>query len=442
MMAFMQPEWCVSLKSGVFMAVKKEAVLFENIRELLTLSPAARKQGRSPQEEDLGILKDAKLLSLNGKIAWVGLSKDWREEILAEKGLSGTTVERISLENAVVVPGFVESHTHLIFAGDRSHEFEWRQLGQSYQQIASQGGGIRFTVRQTREASSEELLKLAQQRVREFVRQGVTVLEIKSGYGLDIATEERILKVAKQLKGPDIVRTYLGPHALAPEAANVEEYMEKIIHHHLPYIVHEELAERADIFIEQGYFSPHLAQAYWQAAQASGLHLCGHVEQMTHAGGTALGLKMQAQSLDHLVHIQEDEIQQLARSSTVAVLLPTSDYYLRIPYPPARQLLDAGAIVALATDYNPGTSPTQDLAFVGMLARLEMKMTLPEVIVAYTVSAAQALGWLSRVGSLDIEKQCDFVVLEGSWQELFYSVGHQPARSTWKLGKKLEISLI
>jgi imidazolonepropionase len=416
------------------------AILFTDIQELLTLSGAAKKSACHIKEDDLSIFRDAAMVVDKGVICWAGEKKNLKVA-LKDLKLPIARMKKISLKNKCVMPAFVEAHTHLIHAGDRKNEFELRNQGLSYQDIAAQGGGIQSTVRATVKASEKELLDEACSRAQNFLSQGVTTLEIKSGYGLSEKNEIKILSVAsalaKKLKSMRIVKTYLGPHAL-PEGRTGGEYINEIIDSTLPKIKKMQLAERVDMFIEEGYYSIEHAQKYFEAAQKLGFGITAHAEQLSRLGSATwlakANTKGVVQSLDHVVQIDESDIAVIAKSKTTCVLLPTSDFYLKIKYPPARRLIDSGARVALATDYNPGTSPTCDLSFVGVLARLQMKMSLSEVIVAYTLGAAHALGLSDHLGSLEKGKAADFIVLEDSWRDLFYQVGHHRVSAVFKSG--------
>ncbi len=403
--------------------------VFTNIGELLTLEGARSKQARHPQQSDLGVIKSAALVCRDGKVEWVGHECDLKTK--------ASDAEFISLEGRTVIPAFVEPHTHLIFAGDRSHEFEWRIQGQTYQQIAAKGGGIRHTVNETRKASVAELTRLAEERAEVFVRQGVTTLEVKSGYGLDVETELRCLQVARALKGPRVVTTYLGAHSRSPEFPDLDSYLHMLCNEMLPRVAREKLADRVDIYVEEGFFSVEQGRTYFRRAQELGLGITAHVDQLSDTDSTAMTLEFAPQSVDHVVFASDASIRKLAASGATAVLLPSSDFYLRMQYPKARAMIEAGVRVALSTDFNPGTSPTQDLSLVGVLARLEMRMTLPEVLVAYTLGAAFALAREAHVGSLSVDKYCDFSVLSGSWSELFYSVGRHPIQAVYKSGEPL-----
>lgn len=414
-------------------------LLFTNIGEVLTMAGVVLKSGRRPTESDLSSVTDAAMAVVNGKVMWVGPQKYFDRE--TKKEIFGRhTVREVNLKGRTVLPGFVECHTHLLFAGDRREEFEWRNQGITYQEISSRGGGIRNTMKATRLASAKTLLALGQTRTDRFVRQGVTTLEVKSGYGLDLESELKLLKVARSLSGPEIVSTFLGPHSLPPEFTSYDEYLDFVQHKILPTVVKGKLAERVDIFIERGFFTKAHAEKWFQAAQKLGLQVVAHTDQLSSGGGSVLAARHHALSVDHAVHLQPEEIGQLAKSDTTAVLLPTSDFYLQEAYPQARKMIDSGVRVALATDFNPGTSPSQNLSLVGVLARIQMKMSLAEVLVAYTYNAAAALGRQSHLGHLSAGACADFAVLSGSWRELFYEVGHHPINSVWRGGTPVAFS--
>ncbi len=405
-------------------------IVLKDIAELFTLSKASHKKARNIKLEDLSVIKNAAMVIEKEKIVWVGESKKLPPHYKKSKS--------VSLKKKTVLPAFVECHTHTLFGGTRAEEFELRNQGASYQQIAEKGGGIRSTVNQTRDISDKALETLGKKRLLEFQRQGVTTVEIKSGYGLDLKSETRLLKMASRLnKSFRVVSTYLGPHAVPEKHSNVDFYLNEILLEHLPKLANSKLTKRADIFVDKGYFSIEGARRYAQIIKSFGWDLVVHADQMHRTGATQLAVELGAISADHVIQINDDDIEALAKSETTAVLLPTSDLYLKMNYPPARKLIEAGARVALATDFNPGTSPTQDISFVGVLARLQMKMSLAEVLVAYTLGAAYALGLQNELGSLEVGKVADFIVLDSNWQELFYQVGHTPVQSVWSRGKSV-----
>lgn len=412
--------------------------LFTDIETLYTFSGAAAKSGRKIASSDLHPIRNAVVLEDNGQVLWVGPKSDFnkkRKEILKNKKF-----KIVSLKAKTVFPAFIDCHTHLIFAGNRKNEFEMRNQGATYQEIAAEGGGILSTVRATRAAKDSELLSLAQERAQKLLDQGVTTVEVKSGYGLNHETELRLLNVAKKIKNIRVIKTYLGPHSLPPENRSPENYINEIIEKTLPEIQKKKLAERVDVFVENGFYSLELAEKYAVAAQKMGFELTAHAEQLSRTGASALYARLRAASVDHLVCINKKDIQNLSKSETTCVLLPSSDFYLKINYPPARELIDAGACVALSTDFNPGTSPTLDLSFIGVLARLEMKMSLAEVFSALTVGAAHALGLQYKLGSLEPGKFCDFIVTNAELSDFFYQIGSHPVLQTIKNGKKIKKS--
>ncbi len=397
------------------------------------------KGGRHVLEADLGEMSRAAMVVRQGRIVWVGPENQMPPDLTST--LHVEAVEEHDLRGATVLPAFVECHTHLVYSGHRADEFELRNQGATYQEIADRGGGILSTVKKTRAASLEELVRLAQIRADIFIRQGVTTIEVKSGYGLNTEAEFKMLKAAKGVNRARIVGTYLGPHAIAPEFPTAEAYLRHVIETDLPQLHKNGLACRVDIFVEQGYFPEHLARTYLEAARALKFDIVVHADQLTHSFGARLAVEYGARSADHLIRIDANDIAALAASETTCVALPAADLYLRCPYPPARALIDAGARVAIATDFNPGSSPTQNISLVGVLARLEMKMTLPETLAAYTVNAAHALGLGRELGHLTVGACADFVAYEGSWRDLFYSIGDLPIRGVWREGHPLDLSL-
>lgn len=403
--------------------------VFRGIGRLVTLQGAAEKGARRVTAADLSIVDRAALVSRGGKIVWLG-----PEAELPKTYSSGTSHD---LNGATVIPALVESHTHLIFAGDRAGEFERRNRGETYQAIAEAGGGILATVRATRAAPLDELVRLGQKRVDRFVAQGVGTIEAKSGYGLTVESEMKMMRAALKLTRARVVSTFLGAHAIAPEFASAEEYIAHLMREALPSIAREKLASRVDIFLEKGYFDAPLARRYLEVARGLGFDLAVHADQLTLSGGADTAVDVGARSAEHLVQIGPPEIAKLAASETTCVLLPSADLYMDCPYPPARALIDHGARVAIATDFNPGSSPSQDVSLVGVLARVRMKMSFPETLAAYTTGAAHALGLEKQIGSLEIGKSCDLAVLDGSLDELFLEVGRSPVSSVFVEGRRL-----
>lgn len=368
---------------------------------------------------------------VDGKLNWIGPQNKIPKNLKVSR--------EIDLQKKLVLPSFIECHTHSVFAGSRAAEFEMRNQGVSYLEIAAKGGGILSTMKATRESSSATLQKLAQEKVNNFLKQGVSALEIKTGYALDLKNEIKCLEVIQKLKGPRIISTFLGAHALPIEFKTHADYLDFLVKKVLPVVKKKKLSERVDVFIENKFFEKEVAQKYLQAAQAMGFKTTIHANQLSFSGGADLALELGSSSADHVIHLDENHIQQFARSKTVAVLLPTADLYMKCPYPPARRLLDAGATVALSTDYNPGSCPSQDLSLVGLLARLEMKMSLPEVFKAYTSGAAQALNIQDQEGDLQVGKFANFICTDASLTDFFYSAGQMPKHTLFIRGNSVKI---
>lgn len=404
------------------------SILYYGIRELVSLQGAHRKKGRRIFEGDLSVISDGAILVQGRKIKKIGSRNEF-------KGLKG--VKKVNLKAECVLPGFIDCHTHFAFGGDRADEFELRNQGVSYSEIAKRGGGIVSTVKATRGTSKKDLLKKAQYHANEFLKQGVTTLEGKTGYGLDHETELRCLEVMKKVKGPKIVTTFLGPHAIPKEFSSASDYMTEVVLPLLKKVATQKLSTRADIFLEKGCFDIEQCRLYLTEAKKLGFDLTLHTDQLTPSGAILELLKFSPMSLDHLVCISDDEIKAIAKSDVTAVLLPTSDFYIKIPYPKARALLDAGARVAVSTDFNPGSSPSWDISFLGVLSRLNMGMTLPEVLSGLTVSPAHALGLQDELGALETAHFADFVSFSCSYKELFYQVGKHPVTSVYKSGQRI-----
>ncbi len=341
------------------------------------------------------------------------------------------------LKAKLVFPSFIECHTHTLFAGSRANEFEMRNNGVSYQEIAAKGGGILSTMKQTRIATEKQLLSVTQKRVDSFLRQGVSTLEVKTGYALDVKNEIKCLNVIKKLKGPRVISTFLGAHARPPEFSDNSSYLEFLSEKLLPEIKRKKLSRRVDIFIENKFFEKEESQRYLRKAKDLGFDLTVHANQLSLSAGAGLALEHGAHSADHVINLDDELIKKFSNSKTVAVLLPLADLYMKCAYPPARKLIDSGATVALATDFNPGSCPSQDLATVGLLARLEMKMTLPEVFSAYTLGAAKALGIDGEEGSLEVGKAANFICTDAELTDFFYSAGHTPEHQLFIRGKEI-----
>jgi imidazolonepropionase len=373
-----------------------------------------------------GLIDDAALLVEDGRIRAAGTYAELRPIIPAK-----TTM--IDAQGCSVTPGFVDAHTHPIFAGNRAAEFEQRIGGATYQQIAASGGGILRTVGLTRAASEDELLMVGRKHRDWMLRTGTTTIEAKSGYGLDHATELKILRVLKRLgeEGPAaIVPTLLAAHAIPPEfASRREEYVRWIAEELIPEVAAAGLAEFCDAFCDDHAFTVEETRTVLAAAQRYGLRLRVHAEQFRPGTGATLAAELRAATADHLEMATEETLRQLQKAEVQPVLLPGSVFALGgANYPPARAMVELGLAIVLASDFNPGSSPIASMPFVMSLACLQMGLTPAEALTAATINAAWSLGLGSRVGSLETGKQADFLIHEfGDYRELAYFIA-APAR--------------
>ncbi len=355
------------------------------------------------------------------RILWIGTSSD-----LPKKFKDPRRTQDLRGKKALI-PGLVDCHTHLVFAGDRAEEFARRCGGVSYQQIATEGGGILTTVKATRKAGPAELLRLAKARVKESMSFGVRTIELKSGYGLDEATELKQLQVARQLQKffPEVTfqSTYLGAHAV-PQGRGRDDYVREIVQQTLPKVAQQGLADAVDVFVDEGYFEPSDARMILAEARKLGLGIKLHADELGNTESAALACELGALSADHLLRVSEAGIRALARSKTTAVLLPGTAYYLRAEHAPARKLIDAGVRVAISTDFNPGTCMTLNLPLVLNIAALYLGMTRAELLASVTYNAACALGMEDRRGSLEVGKDAAFAVLPyARFEEMYYRLG-------------------
>jgi imidazolonepropionase len=332
------------------------------------------------------------------------------------------------------MPGFVDSHTHFVFAGSRENEYEMRLAGKSYQEIAEAGGGIWSTVGKVRNANDEELRLCAGAKLRNFLRYGTTTVEGKSGYGLDHQNELKMLRVLNELRdsnefGIDIVPTFLGAHSV-PKELSKAEYVELLCNELIPEVASKDLSRFIDIFIEEGYFNADDADRILGEGVKHGLVPRTHIDQFTSMGGTAVCLKHEAVSLDHLEVMSEADIKLLAihnetsQRRTIAGLLPGVSYFLGIPYAPARKLIDAGVPVLIATDFNPGSSMSENMQMMMSLASTQMKMSAEEILAAVTINPAYSLGLEHKLGSIEEGKQADLLIFDmPSYKYLIYNFG-------------------
>lgn len=392
--------------------------VYKNIKTLYSFKGFLKKEGLHPTEKDFAPIKGAALVVDKGLVKWVGKESTLPAEY--EKSKS------VDLKGLNVFPAFTECHTHLVFGGDRKAEFEKKISGSTYQEIQKSGGGISKTVQDTKKISKDDLLKIAQKRVDKFKAQGVSLIEVKSGYGRDFKNEAKQLEVAFALKGPKIIPTYLALHSFSGEK---KDYVNQILNKDLPKMLKAfPKLKRFDLFVESGFFDTKDLREL--AVRLGDKNLCVHADQLSFCGGTVESARLGALSVEHAVYLKDKEIAELSRYPTVVNLLPGADFYLDTKYPEARKLIDGGVRVALATDYNPGSSPTQDLSFIGVLARRQMKMSLAEVWCAYTLNASRSLGVFNK-GALAKDQVADFFTSDADAHDFFYEVGTHPVVRTY-----------
>jgi imidazolonepropionase len=413
-----------------------DSLFITGASQLLTLRGSGPRRGSSLC--NLELIEDGALLVRDGLIAAVGTRAEM--EALPE----ARAAEKLDLGGRVALPGFVDSHTHLIHAASRAEEYELKIAGASYEEIARKGGGILNSVKQLRAATADALRKRAAAALQQFAAYGTTTVEAKSGYGLDVASELKILRLHKALAAEqplEIVSTFLGAHVVPAEyrgkTGGAERYIHLIEQNLLPEIGESRLAEFCDVFCDRGAFSIAQSKRILQAGRQWGLAPRLHAEQLSRTGAARLAILMRAASCDHLEHVNKSDIQALGKSETVATLLPGCNFHLGLKdYAPARALIAAGAIVSLATDYNPGTSPTLSMPMILSLACTQLRMTPAEAITAATVNAAYSLGREKRIGSLEVGKQADLAVFEvADYREIPYYFGGNLCWMTVKRGR-------
>jgi len=412
---------------------KSKTVAVINCSQVLTLAGPARPRVGAEMRE-LAILEHGGLFARDGHIERVGAAAEI--EALIE-----SDTEVVDADGRVVLPGFVDAHTHPVFAGTRVDEFEERSRGATYEEIAARGGGIQSTVNRTRAASVDELVAAGRRYAEWFLRGGTTTIEAKSGYGLSLEDELKILRAIKRLNDETPLRyvpTFLGAHSIPSEyRARRDEYVSLIVDEMLPRVAQQKLAEYCDVFCEQNVFTTDEAWKILSAARCHGLGLRMHADQLSLSGGAKLAAELGTATADHLEHSDAAGIESLRRAGVQPVLLPGSVYALGSSrYPAAREMIDAGLAVVLATDFNPGSSPTPSMTMILSLAATHMKMTPAEAITAATVNAAYSLNRGGQIGSLEPGKIADFVIHDcDDYRELVYFFGVQHAWKVYRGGK-------
>ncbi|MFN3306759.1 MAG: imidazolonepropionase [Candidatus Kapaibacteriota bacterium] len=413
-------------------------VLLKEISSLVTLAGNNNTPRSGELMNDIGEIKDGALF-FDENILWVGAT-DEADVKLQNKEIVPEQI--ISLKNKTVLPGFVDSHTHMVFAGDRSNEFAKRISGVSYKQIAKEGGGIISTVSAVREASEEELFDNASRYLGNAIRHGTVAIEIKSGYGLDTEDEIKMLKVIEKLRKNypiHIVPTFLGAHDFPPEyRSNPDGYVELICNEMIPRVSEMDLARYCDCFVDDGYYTLQQAEKIFKTALQHGLKVRVHADELSDAGAGRLAAEIGAISADHLLFVSEDSLQALSNSGTIATLLPGTSYFIRMPYAPAKKILQYKIPIALASDFNPGSCFTENMQIILSLSVINLGLTCQQAIVASTINGAHALEIADRIGSIEVGKDATFVVLNcSSYIDVFYHFGVNHVQSVWVKGRKI-----
>lgn len=403
------------------------AILINNANEVLTMESDIKLPRRREQMSELGLKTEVSVLIEGDRIAMIAPLDEIKQEYPHLVG----SAEVIDARGKIVMPGLVDCHTHLVHGGTREHELNMRLAGRSYMDIMNEGGGIHYTTTKTREASFDGLYNKTVQHLNEFLRHGVTTVEAKSGYGLDLENEIKQLYVVKKLQeehAVDIVSTFMGAHAVPKEyKGNEDEFVKIIIEQMIPKVAELGLAEFNDVFCEKGVFTPAQSRLILEAGKAYGLTPKIHADEIEPYEGAELAAEVGAISAEHLLVASDEGITAMAKAGTIAVLLPGTAFFLRAPYARGRLMVDSGVPVAISTDFNPGSSPTISLPFIQNLACMNMGMTMEEVLCATTINAAHAIKRSDEVGTLEKGKQADILILDvPNYKQLqyFYGMNH------------------
>jgi imidazolonepropionase len=383
-------------------------ILIKNIQQLLQVSETGLYPIKGIDMSELPSISDAWLAIENDIIVGYGKMEEW-------PGISDWShLEVIDASGKIVFPTYCDSHTHIVFAGTREGEFVDRIKGLTYEEIALRGGGIINSAKKMQTANEEELYKGALLRINEMVLQGTGAIEIKSGYGLSLAAELKMLRVIKRLKETlsiPIKSTFLGAHAIPPEfKENRQAYIDLIVNEMLPAIANEQLADYCDVFCERNYFTPEETLLILKAAKQYGIGAKVHAEQLSNSGGVLAGVKANAISVDHLEYVGDEEITALLGSDTMPVILPGAAFFLSLPNPPAKKMIQAGLALAIASDFNPGSSPSGNLNLMNAIACIQYGLTPEQTINATTLNGAYAMGLINDYGSITIGKKASFVI--------------------------------
>jgi imidazolonepropionase len=413
-------------------------ILLKNISNLVTCANPEGKAKRGKTQGDIYMVEKGYVL-FTDKILYAGNASGFRSYV---KNNKVKNFKEIDCTGKTVMPGFVDSHTHLVFAGSRANEYEMKIEGKSYEEIAKAGGGIASTVKAVRKSSKSELKKISEKRLYNFIRHGTTTLEAKSGYGLDTKTEIKMLEVINELSrenkyGADILPTFLGAHSI-PAGVSKKDYVDTVCYDMLPKAAKRKLAKFIDIFCEKGYFDKGDTERILSAGASYGLIPKVHTDQFYSIGGVDVAKKVKAISVDHLEVLNTGGIKTLKGTDIIATLLPGCSYFLNMVYPPARKIIENGIPVALATDFNPGSCMTENMQMIMSLASLKMKMTAEEIINAVTINGAYALFIQEKTGNLAAGKQADILIFDfPNYKDLIYHFGVNQLEKVFIKGKSV-----
>lgn len=407
-------------------------LIIKNASQIVTVSGFEEKKGIDMN--NINVIENGSILIENGKIIDIGTYEDIIKKVTLED------YKIIDATGKTITPGFIDSHTHIVFGGYRENEYDWRLRGDSYIDIMKRGGGIINSVTKTREASFDELLEVGLNRLDSMISFGVTTIEGKSGYGLDLETEIKQLKVMKEmdkLHQIDIVSTFLGPHAVMDEYKGEEmEYIKLINKEMLPLVKKEKLAEFVDIFTEKNIFELEESRVYLEKAKELGFKIKMHADEIFPLGGAELASEFGAISADHLLKVSEHGIEMMKKNNVIATLLPITAFSLKEEYARARDMIDSGLAVALATDFNPGSCFSESIPLLIALATLHMGMTTEETITALTLNAAAAIDRADSIGSIDVGKRADIIIHEfPSYKFISYHIGVSTVETVIKNGE-------
>jgi len=412
-------------------------ILIKNITSLVTCRDLNGIPKSGGSQSQIGLIKNTNIFIEGEEIVFVGNSKNLLQFLKTGKKKN---YNEIDAKNKTVLPGFVDSHTHFVFAGSRADEYEMRIAGSTYLDIAKSGGGIVATVDAVRKTSKSVLKNIAEKHLKNFIEHGTTTVECKTGYGLNTDNEIKMLEVINSLKtknnyGLDIIPTFLGAHSI-PKEISKEKYINKICYEMIPIIARRKLARFIDVFCEKGYYSVEETERILSMGSKFGIIPKIHTDQFNSIGGIGVALKVKAISVDHLEALTISDIKRLQYKTIIATLVPGASYFLDMQYPPANEIIDNNIPVALATDFNPGSCMTENMQVIMSLASVKMKMTAEEILNAVTINAAYAVYMQDIVGSIEVGKQADILIFDfPNYRDLIYHFGINQIEKVVKKGK-------